>query len=169
MSIRPLPKDVVDRIKSSSAITSLNQVVCGLLTNSLDACCTKVNISLDYVLGNCTVQDNGLGIEPSEFEQDGGLCKLHRAMLSRVHMLQHARCGLTLTRHIKESAESKHSRQSWQLHCLRRHPFAPDSYVASPAPRISSISLRSQWQGACSPCSSPARPAVRTIQPWNPH
>ncbi|OAA37645.1 DNA mismatch repair protein [Metarhizium rileyi] len=60
MSIRPLPKDAVDKIKSSSAITSLNQVVCGLLTNSLDACSTKVNISLDYALGNCTVQDNGL-------------------------------------------------------------------------------------------------------------
>lgn len=78
MSIRPLPKDAVDKIKSSSAITSLNEVVCGLLRNSLDASSTKVNIHLDYVLGNCTVHDNGHGIEPTEFENGGGLGKLHR-------------------------------------------------------------------------------------------
>jgi DNA mismatch repair protein MLH3 len=78
MSIRQLPEDVIDKIKSSVAITSLNAVACGLLTNALDAGATRVNIYLDYGRGNCTVEDNGLGIPSDEFEPDGGLGKLHR-------------------------------------------------------------------------------------------
>lgn len=81
MSIRHLPEDVIDKIKSSVVITSLNGVVCGLLTNSLDAGAYKVDITIDYVRGNCTVEDNGLGIIPDEFKEDGGLGKLHRRSL----------------------------------------------------------------------------------------
>ncbi|KAK2592498.1 DNA mismatch repair protein [Conoideocrella luteorostrata] len=77
MSIRPLSKVAVDKIKSSSAVTSLNEVVCGLLRNSLDARSSKVNIHLDFALGNCVVEDDGLGVDPSEFGPDGGLGKLH--------------------------------------------------------------------------------------------
>ncbi|KAG5993210.1 hypothetical protein E4U54_003440 [Claviceps lovelessii] len=77
MSIRPLRKDAIDRIKSSSAITSLNNVVCGLLKNSLDAQSSKVTISLDFSLGNCVIEDNGLGIEAHEFGEDGGLGRMH--------------------------------------------------------------------------------------------
>ncbi|RFU77102.1 dna mismatch repair mlh3 [Trichoderma arundinaceum] len=75
MSIRPLPEDVVGKIRSSSTITSLNGVVCGLLKNSLDAGATKVNIYVEYDRGNCTVEDNGLGIAPGDFADDGGLGK----------------------------------------------------------------------------------------------
>jgi DNA mismatch repair protein MLH3 len=78
MIIRQLPKDVVDKIKSSVNITSLNGVVCGLIANSLDAGASKVNISIDYARGNCTVEDNGSGIPPDEFKDSGGLGKLHR-------------------------------------------------------------------------------------------
>lgn len=78
MSIRPLPEDVAAKIKSSAAITSLNQVASGLLKNSLDAASTKVRARLDYARGSCTVEDNGLGIEPHEFRADGGLAKPHR-------------------------------------------------------------------------------------------
>ncbi|CAM1510530.1 Fc.00g008650.m01.CDS01 [Cosmosporella sp. VM-42] len=77
MSIRRLPEDVVDKIKSSVVITSLNGVACGLLTNSLDSGATKVHISVDYIRGNCTVEDNGSGILPDEFKDGGGLGKLH--------------------------------------------------------------------------------------------
>ncbi|KAG6004998.1 hypothetical protein E4U21_000570 [Claviceps maximensis] len=77
MSIRPLPKDAIDRIKSSSAVTSLNEVVCGLLKNSLDAKSCKVTVGLDFSLGNCVIEDDGLGIEPREFEEHGGLGRLH--------------------------------------------------------------------------------------------
>ncbi|KAM0255041.1 hypothetical protein ACHAQJ_006189 [Trichoderma viride] len=75
MSIRPLPEDVVGKIRSSSTITSLNGVVCDLLKNSLDAGATKVNIYVEYGRGNCTVEDNGLGIVPGDFAEDGGLGK----------------------------------------------------------------------------------------------
>ncbi|KAG6033439.1 hypothetical protein E4U41_006915 [Claviceps citrina] len=77
MSIRPLPRDAVDKIKSSSAVASLNHVVCGLLKNSLDARASKVNVNIDFCLGNCVVEDDGLGIEPRDFEEDGGLGKMH--------------------------------------------------------------------------------------------
>lgn len=75
MSIRPLPEDVVGKIRSSSTVTSLNGVVCGLLKNSLDAGATKVNIYVEYDRGNCNVEDNGLGITPGDFAEDGGLGK----------------------------------------------------------------------------------------------
>ncbi|UKZ81929.1 hypothetical protein TrVFT333_009706 [Trichoderma virens FT-333] len=75
MSIRPLPEDVVGKIRSSSTITSLNGAVCGLLKNSLDAGATKVNIHVEYGRGNCIVEDDGLGIVPGDFAEDGGLGK----------------------------------------------------------------------------------------------
>lgn len=78
MSIRQLPQDVVDRLKSSVTITSLHDVAAGLLKNSLDAGATKVTIFVDFSRGNCTVEDNGRGIEPEEFKDTGGLGKLHR-------------------------------------------------------------------------------------------
>jgi DNA mismatch repair protein MLH3 len=77
MSIQPLPGDVVAQIKSSTVITSLNAAVCGLLQNALDAGASKVSISVDYGRGNCSVEDNGLGIVPASFQEDGGLGKLH--------------------------------------------------------------------------------------------
>lgn len=77
MSIQPLPGDVVAQIKSSIAITSLNGAVCGLLRNSLDAAASKVNISVDYSRGYCSVEDNGHGITPASFQEEGGLGRLH--------------------------------------------------------------------------------------------
>ncbi|KAL7624554.1 DNA mismatch repair protein [Parahypoxylon ruwenzoriense] len=77
MSIQQLPENVIAQIKSSTTVTSLNAVVCGLVKNSLDAQATKITISIDYVRGNCSVEDNGLGIPPNEFKPTGGLGKLH--------------------------------------------------------------------------------------------
>ncbi|KAM0351549.1 hypothetical protein ACHAPU_002555 [Fusarium lateritium] len=89
MVIRQLPQDVVEKIKSSVNITSLNGVVCGLVTNSLDAGASKINISIDYSRGNCTVEDNGSGIPPEEFRDGGGLGKIHHtskfSSISYVH------------------------------------------------------------------------------------
>ncbi|KAL1864699.1 DNA mismatch repair protein [Diaporthe australafricana] len=83
MSIKPLPADVVAQIKSSVVITSLNNVICGLIENSLDAEATRVNLSVDYSRGNCSVEDNGTGIQPSEFQTDGGLGRLHYGFVCR--------------------------------------------------------------------------------------
>jgi DNA mismatch repair protein MLH3 len=71
--ILPLPDDVVAQIKSSTAIVSLTDVVLELVKNSLDARATKVEASVDFARGACTVEDNGLGIPPLEFTEDGGL------------------------------------------------------------------------------------------------
>jgi DNA mismatch repair protein MLH3 len=81
-SIRPLPQDVIDQIKSSVTITSLNGVILELVKNSLDARSHKIEVSVDYLHGNCTVEDDGLGILPSEFEEKGGLAKLYCAIAS---------------------------------------------------------------------------------------
>lgn len=78
MSIQPLPSDVIAQIKSSIAITSLNEVVCELVKNSLDSSSTKIDISVDYAKGGCIVEDDGLGILPPEFREAGGLGKLYR-------------------------------------------------------------------------------------------
>ncbi|PVH81788.1 hypothetical protein DL98DRAFT_514439 [Cadophora sp. DSE1049] len=79
MSIQPLPPDVVAQIKSSITITSLNGVVCELVKNSLDANASKVDISVDYSRGSCSVEDDGLGILPSEFQTTGHLGKLYHS------------------------------------------------------------------------------------------
>ena len=76
-AILPLPKDVVAQIKSSTAIVSLSGVVFELLTNSLDAGATKIEATVDFARGGCSVEDDGLGIAPSEFGEDGGLGKLY--------------------------------------------------------------------------------------------
>lgn len=80
MSIQPLPDHVVNQLKSSVVITSLNGVVLGLVRNSLDAGASKVDITIDYARGNCTVQDNGLGIPADEFRDGGGLGRPHRKL-----------------------------------------------------------------------------------------
>ncbi|KAI1816657.1 hypothetical protein GGS20DRAFT_537144 [Poronia punctata] len=77
MSIRRLPDDAIAQIKSSTTIQTLNGVVCGLVSNALDANATKIKVSVDYVRGSCSVEDDGLGIQPVEFGPDGSLGKLH--------------------------------------------------------------------------------------------
>ena len=53
-------------------------MVCELLKNSLDASSKKIDISVDYSRGSCVLEDDGLGILPSEFGDEGGLGKLYR-------------------------------------------------------------------------------------------
>ncbi|KAF3007888.1 DNA mismatch repair protein [Curvularia kusanoi] len=79
MSIRPLPDGVAAQIKSSTTIVSLTGVVLELLKNSLDAKASKVTVTVDFARGSCTVEDDGLGIPPNEFSEEGGLGKLYFA------------------------------------------------------------------------------------------
>lgn len=76
--IRPLPPDVVAKLKSSTAITHLNGVIVELVKNALDANARTVYVTVDFVRGGCIVEDDGDGIPPAEFEPDGGLGKAHR-------------------------------------------------------------------------------------------
>ncbi|KAK4998975.1 DNA mismatch repair protein [Elasticomyces elasticus] len=75
--IRPLPAEVVAQLRSSTTITNLNQVVVSLLQNALDAQSSKVEITLDYRRGGCVVEENGLGIPPHEFSENGGLGRMY--------------------------------------------------------------------------------------------
>jgi DNA mismatch repair protein MLH3 len=75
--ILPLPPDVVAQIKSSTAIVSLAGVVLELLHNALDAQATRIEATIDFARGACIVEDDGLGIPPCEFREEGGLCKLY--------------------------------------------------------------------------------------------
>ncbi|KAL8808062.1 MAG: hypothetical protein Q9182_000340 [Xanthomendoza sp. 2 TL-2023] len=80
-TIRPLPDEVAAQIKSSTTISSLENVVVELLKNSLDASCHKVEISVDFGRGACTVEDDGLGIKPEEFLDTGGLGKAYPTLI----------------------------------------------------------------------------------------
>jgi DNA mismatch repair protein MLH3 len=72
-----LPPEVIAQLKSSATITSLTGSILGLVQNSLDAGATKITIDVDFIRGGCIVEDNGLGIPPSEFVETGGLGKLY--------------------------------------------------------------------------------------------
>lgn len=122
MSIKPLPEDVVRRIRSSAAIVSLNGVVCGLVKNSLDAGATRINLTVDYSRGNCTIEDDGLGILPLEFREAGGLGKLYRKF-PPPHLLV-PRIGAVL--------HPLTPRQTHQDTLLKMRPMAP---TATSSPR----------------------------------
>lgn len=81
-TILPLPAQVAAQIKSSTTIPSLASVVLGLVENSLDARARRIEISVDFRRGSCTVEDDGDGIGPKEFAEEGGLGKPHREMCS---------------------------------------------------------------------------------------
>ncbi|KAI0851964.1 hypothetical protein F5Y00DRAFT_228297 [Daldinia vernicosa] len=142
MSIQQLPEHVIAQIKSSTAITSLNSVVCGLVNNSLDAEATKIVVSIDYIRGNCSVEDNGLGIPPEEFKSAGGLGKLHYTSKFPPRSDTHGRHGaflssiaalslLTITSH----HHGYHSHNSIKIHnaeILARHtPSLPEQKLLS--------------------------------------
>lgn len=74
-SILLLSAEVVAQIKSSTKITSLTDVVLELVKNSLDASASRIEVVVDLGRGGCSVEDDGLGIAPSEFREDGRLCK----------------------------------------------------------------------------------------------
>lgn len=77
-AIRPLPADVLSQIRSSVTIATLNDVVLNLVKNSLDSNASRIEVAVDYSRGSCSVEDDGVGIEPVEFSERGGLGKLHR-------------------------------------------------------------------------------------------
>lgn len=77
MSIRPLPDEAIEKLRSSVTITSLNDTVINLVKNSLDAAATRLTLSVDYTRGSCSVEDDGHGIEPEEFLESGSLGAPH--------------------------------------------------------------------------------------------
>lgn len=142
MSIKPLPEDVIAQIKSSTTITSLNGVVCGLFKNSLDAGATKITVKIDYARGNCSVEDNGAGILPTEFASDGGLGKLHYTSRFPAHPSHHGSSGTFLASvaalslmSIASHHQDYRSHNSVKIHnskVIARHtPSPPDQRLLS--------------------------------------
>lgn len=127
MSIKPLPADVVAQIKSSVVITSLNNVICGLIKNSLDAEATKINLSVEYSRGNCSVEDNGHGIPPSEFQDDGGLGQLHCMWEPSTQKYAAPNYLIKTHRNIRQAQRSMADMAySWpQLHLYHCSPWHP--------------------------------------------
>ena len=76
-SIKPLPVEIQLQIKSSVALSSLNDAISGLVKNSLDAQAQRIHVEVDLLRGNCCVEDDGVGIAAAEFEARGGLGSMH--------------------------------------------------------------------------------------------
>jgi DNA mismatch repair protein MLH3 len=94
--ILPLSEDAISQINSSKQITSLLGVVLALVTNALDADATKVDISVSFVRGSCTVEDNGCGIPSTEFAEHGGLGKMHHTSKAATEHDLHGDAGTYL-------------------------------------------------------------------------
>ncbi|ERF76124.1 hypothetical protein EPUS_01457 [Endocarpon pusillum Z07020] len=91
--IRLLPVEAQLQLKSSVALNSLNDVVVGLIKNALDAQAQKIYIGLDYLRGNCCVEDDGVGIPAAEFEAGGGLGLMHYTSKFTDIKEIHGHCG----------------------------------------------------------------------------
>ncbi|PSS03341.1 hypothetical protein BD289DRAFT_191539 [Coniella lustricola] len=140
MSIRPLPDQVAAQITSSTALTSLNAVVAGLVRNALDAAASHINLTVDYARGHCCVEDDGVGIPPAEFSPDGGLAQLHFTSKFPPRPDAHGRHGVFLASvaalslcAITSHHRGARSHNSLVLHnstLLARHtPCAPEQRV----------------------------------------
>ncbi|KAI4182772.1 MAG: hypothetical protein LQ346_006492 [Caloplaca aetnensis] len=88
-SIRRLPDDVVTQIKSSTIITSLEYVVIELVKNALDAGSHRIDVSVDFGRGACTVEDDGFGICSGDFLENGGLGMAFRLSPLTLHQSEH--------------------------------------------------------------------------------
>jgi hypothetical protein len=130
MSIRPLPPDVVAQIKSSTTITSLNGVVSELVQNSLDAGSTKIDISVDYSRGGCIVEDDGLGILPSEFGKTGSLGKPYRRDLGI--FCECLVAALTRDRFLQVQQSNPYSRRTRDVPCLCISYVSIVHHISSP-------------------------------------
>ena len=84
-AIRPLPDKVAAQIKSSTIITTLEYVTLELFKNALDAGARRIDVDVDWGRGACTVEDDGWGINPDEFREEGGLGKLFRMLVPSTH------------------------------------------------------------------------------------
>jgi DNA mismatch repair protein MLH3 len=128
-SIQPLPEEVVAQIKSSTAIVSLAGVVLELLANSLDGGATRIEATVDFARGGCTVEDDGLGIAPFEFGEDGGLGKLYcsSTKLHAIYVLI-----LMPIRHFQVLVPRPFSRLQRDLPCLSCGRVPSHYNVASP-------------------------------------
>lgn len=165
MSIRPLPDEVVAQIKSSTAIVSLAGVVLELLKNSLDAKASRIHVTVDFVRGGCTIEDDGLGIEPTEFREDGGLGKLYCMCILcskcvDLHTNKH-------TSYLEVSISRTTSRSAWHISRLAFGHVSIDHHFTSPRIPLAQLDLvspRASYSEADTDCC----PQSHSWQAWHP-
>ena len=125
-AIQPLSPKVAKQIESSISIASLNNVLIGLVKNSLDAGSSQLDIDVDYGRGSCTVEDNGCGIPPSEFSDQGNLAKPHRELnVSPSH-----RVSTNSSRYFKGRQRTPYSWAQWHLPLICRCSIHTDDYLS---------------------------------------
>ncbi|MCJ1473182.1 DNA mismatch repair protein [Lambiella insularis] len=95
--IRALPADVAAQIKSSTAVPSLSHAALSLIENSLDAEAVNIDVSVDYGRATCCVEDDGNGILPADFKEDGGLGKSYHTSNLGGDTRRHGRHGVFLS------------------------------------------------------------------------
>ncbi|KAI4210708.1 MAG: hypothetical protein LQ351_006484 [Letrouitia transgressa] len=95
--ILPLPADLAAQIKSSVTVPSLAHVIIELFKNALDAGARNVDITVDSLYGACSVEDDGCGISPKEFLEEGGLGKPYHTSKNDNMMKFHGRNGTFLS------------------------------------------------------------------------
>jgi DNA mismatch repair protein MLH3 len=134
--ILPLSEDAISQLHSSKQITSLPGVVLALVTNALDADATKVDISVSFVRGSCTVEDNGCGIPSTEFAEHGGLGKMHHTSKAATEHALHGNTGTYLaslaalslisltSRHTEEELSATLTMHQGRV-IARQHPSSP--------------------------------------------
>lgn len=87
--IHLLDHETQAKIRSSSQIANLNQIIVELVSNAIDAGASRIKVDLSYTHGFCSVLDNGVGIASQEFRSDGGLaqayCSSKKVILPQNH------------------------------------------------------------------------------------
>lgn len=148
--ILPLPPEVAAQIKSSITITSLSIVVLGLLANSLDAHARRVDINVDLRRGAASVEDDGIGIPPQEFGEDGGLGKSYHTSKNNDLSITHGRNGIFLTSVAALSILSitSHHKAHLQHATLILHHSRPAARII-PAPSYQQLSNREHGTKVC--------------------
>lgn len=133
-NIKPLPPDVVGKIKSSTSITHLNDVIVELVKNALDANAHSIIVTVDFQRGGCVVEDDGEGIPPAEFELGGGLGRAHRTCFLPEVSAHLGRSANTLNRHFQVSVGKRGPRSERVVSSVAGLSVFTHCYIPSPAP-----------------------------------
>lgn len=159
-----LPPAVVAQIRSSTTITSLNGTFIELLKNALDAKATKIHADIDYLRGSCVIEDDGRGILSAEFEEAGGLGRLHCTLPSTP-------CGdsiLTIaSRHIQIQRKYPNLRSPWRIPSIARIViFVDNNFSTYPANYVEHGHFP-PFEPYIEVIASPRRTGSVILQSWN--
>ncbi|TID13654.1 DNA mismatch repair protein [Venturia nashicola] len=143
-AIVALPIHVAAQIKSSATITSLISAILGLVQNSLDAQATQITIDVDFKRGGCVVEDDGVGILPTEFGENGGLGKLYHTSKYKIADINYGCNGVFLysLASLCLLNITSHHRQHRSTNSLTFHHSKPIARLV-PAPPSHSLDSRS--------------------------